>query len=68
MREDDRVEAKSRKYFDEMCASNIKPTQTHYACMFDILARAGLMKEAVELMKSLPMEPGANIWGSLLGG
>ncbi|KAM7497097.1 hypothetical protein LguiA_021511 [Lonicera macranthoides] len=56
-----------RKYFNDMCAHDIKPTNTHYACMVDILARAGIMKEAVELIKSLPMEPDANIWGSLLG-
>lgn len=58
---------KGKKYFNEMFALDIKPTQMHYACMVDILARAGLMEEAVEIIKSLPVEPDANIWGSLLG-
>ncbi|XP_057480662.1 pentatricopeptide repeat-containing protein At1g18485-like [Actinidia eriantha] len=58
---------KGRKYFDEMLAHDIKPTQMHYACMVDLLGRAGLMKEAAELIKSLPITPDANIWGALLG-
>lgn len=58
---------KGRKYFNEMFALDIKPTQMHYACMVDILARAGLMEEAVDMIKSMPVEPDANIWGSLLG-
>jgi pentatricopeptide repeat protein len=39
----------------------------HYACMVDLLGRAGLMEEAVELIKGLPIVPDANVWGALLG-
>ncbi|CAK9154369.1 unnamed protein product [Ilex paraguariensis] len=58
---------KGRKYFDDMLVGDIKPTKMHYACMVDLLGRAGLMEEAVELIKRLPVEADANLWGSLLG-
>ncbi|XVE59851.1 hypothetical protein DITRI_Ditri05aG0080100 [Diplodiscus trichospermus] len=58
---------KGRKYFKEMKAQKIKPTQMHYACMVDLIGRAGLLEEAAELIKSLPITPDANIWGALLG-
>ncbi|XP_044483220.1 pentatricopeptide repeat-containing protein At4g14170-like [Mangifera indica] len=58
---------KGRKYFEEMQAQNIEPTQMHYACMVDLLGRAGLMEDVVELIKNLPIIPESNIWGALLG-
>ncbi|XP_057955677.1 pentatricopeptide repeat-containing protein At4g14170-like [Malania oleifera] len=58
---------KGRECFDMMQAQDIKPTHMHYACMVDLLGRAGLMQEAVELIKGLPIVPDANIWGALLG-
>ena len=58
---------KGKKYFDEMQAHSVKPTEMHYACMVDLLGRAGLMEYAVKLIKNLPVEPDANIWGALLG-
>ncbi|KAF8395744.1 hypothetical protein HHK36_019695 [Tetracentron sinense] len=58
---------KGRKYFDQMRYHNIKPTQMHYACMVDLLGRAGLMEEAAELIRGLPIVPDANVWGALLG-
>ncbi|XP_017227669.1 pentatricopeptide repeat-containing protein At4g14170 [Daucus carota subsp. sativus] len=58
---------KGKQYFNEIYALGIGPNQTHYACMVDILARAGLMEEAVKFIKSMPLEPDANVWGSLLG-
>ncbi|XP_062172981.1 pentatricopeptide repeat-containing protein At1g18485-like isoform X2 [Alnus glutinosa] len=58
---------KGNKYFEEMQTQNIKPTQMHYACMVDLLGRAGLMEEAVDLIKGLPIVPDANVWGALLG-
>ncbi|KAK9146498.1 hypothetical protein Sjap_006401 [Stephania japonica] len=54
-------------YFNEMLARDIKPTNMHYACMIDLLGRAGRIKEAVEIIRELPNEADANIWGSLLG-
>ncbi|KAL6277178.1 hypothetical protein ACE6H2_020779 [Prunus campanulata] len=58
---------KGKKYFEGMQALNIEPTEKHYACMVDLLGRAGLMEEAVELIKGMPIVPDANIWGALLG-
>ncbi|PPR94900.1 hypothetical protein GOBAR_AA25771 [Gossypium barbadense] len=56
-----------RKYFEAMKAQKFKPTEMHYACMVDLLGRAGLLEEAEQLIKSLPITPDANIWGALLG-
>ncbi|XP_030496828.2 pentatricopeptide repeat-containing protein At4g14170 [Cannabis sativa] len=58
---------KGKKYFKEMQDRNVKPKQTHYACMVDLLGRAGLMEEASELIRGLPIVPDANVWGALLG-
>lgn len=30
---------KGKKFFDEMQARNVKPTETHYACMVDLLIK-----------------------------
>ncbi|XP_058097873.1 pentatricopeptide repeat-containing protein At1g08070, chloroplastic-like [Magnolia sinica] len=46
----------------------IEPKVEHYGCIIDLLARAGLLEEAVELIETMPMEPNANAWGALLGG
>ncbi|KAF4352515.1 hypothetical protein CsatB_013143 [Cannabis sativa] len=44
----------------------ISPEAVHYGCMVDLLGRAGLLKEASDLIKSMPMEPNDVIWGSFL--
>ncbi|KAF5192721.1 Pentatricopeptide repeat-containing protein [Thalictrum thalictroides] len=46
---------------------SIKPLVHHYACMVDILGRAGLFEEAEGLIASMPMEPDVFVWGALLG-
>lgn len=38
----------------------------HYGCMVDLLGRAGLLKEAEELIENMPVKPNAAIWGALL--
>ncbi|URD89358.1 PPR repeat [Musa troglodytarum] len=58
---------RGKRYFDQMLAQNIRPTQMHYACMVDLLGRAGLMTEAAELVRSMPFEADSNVWGALLG-
>ncbi|KAL1803148.1 hypothetical protein ACET3Z_031795 [Daucus carota] len=58
---------KGKQYFNEIHALDVGPNQTHYACMVDIFARAGLMEEAVKFIKSMPLEPDAKVWVSLLG-
>ncbi|GAB2302454.1 hypothetical protein Dimus_036464 [Dionaea muscipula] len=42
------------------------PSVDHYACMVDLLGRVGKLDEAVNLAASMPMEPHAGVYGSLL--
>jgi pentatricopeptide repeat protein len=45
----------------------IKPGVEHYACMVDLLGRAGLLHEAEDFIKRMPVEPSALVWRNLLG-
>ncbi|CAJ2677664.1 unnamed protein product [Trifolium pratense] len=57
-----------KMYFDKMVRLyNIKPTVEHYGCMVDLLGRAGLMQEAYDIIKNMPMEPNSVILRSFLG-
>ncbi|MQL96981.1 hypothetical protein Taro_029663 [Colocasia esculenta] len=38
----------------------------HYACVVDLLGRAGRLKEAKHLIESMPLEASAGIWQTLL--
>ncbi|KAM0944754.1 putative tetratricopeptide-like helical domain superfamily [Dioscorea sansibarensis] len=59
--------SEARKMFDRMVIEHkISPNMEHYACMVDVLGRAGLLQEAAELVQRMPMEPNACIWGALL--
>lgn len=59
---------KGRQYFDCMTKDYcIKPQIDHYACMIDILGRAGHLDEALRFLNMMPLEPGPAIWGSILG-
>ena len=44
----------------------IEPTIEHYGCMVDILGRAGLIDEAYEFIKNMPVKPNAVVWRTLL--
>ncbi|KAH9313013.1 hypothetical protein KI387_028048, partial [Taxus chinensis] len=46
---------------------HISPRADHYACMVDLLGRAGHLDEAKNLINSMPCEPDAVVWGALLG-
>eukprot|EP01018_Ginkgo_biloba_P039326 Gb_30732 [translate_table: standard] len=57
-----------RLYFDSMYQNHcITPNADHYACMIDLLGRAGHLDEAEEIIKNMPFEPDAVVWGALLG-
>ncbi|XP_008804906.3 pentatricopeptide repeat-containing protein At5g44230 [Phoenix dactylifera] len=57
-----------RSYFAQMKDEyGISPSADHYACMVDLLGRSGLVEEALELVKSMPVEPHGGVWGALLG-
>ncbi|XP_020231318.1 pentatricopeptide repeat-containing protein At4g30700 [Cajanus cajan] len=45
----------------------IEPLAEHYACMVDILGRAGQLERALEFIRRMPVEPGPAVWGTLLG-
>ncbi|KAM7251761.1 hypothetical protein ACFE04_023644 [Oxalis oulophora] len=44
----------------------ITPRMEHFACVVDILARAGRIEEAVSFIQKMPIEPNKRIWGALL--
>ncbi|CAK8578567.1 unnamed protein product [Lathyrus sativus] len=46
----------------------IEPKLEHYACMVDLLSRAGNLSKAYKFIESMPIEPDATIWGALLSG
>ncbi|XP_028786655.1 pentatricopeptide repeat-containing protein At2g39620 [Neltuma alba] len=46
---------------------HLEPNMELYACMVDLLGRAGLFDEVLSLIKKMPTEPTAEVWGALLG-
>lgn len=59
--------SKGKKYFDLMINHyRIEPRIEHYGCIIDILARAGFIEEALEIVSKMPCKPDAVIWRSLL--
>ncbi|MQM13381.1 hypothetical protein Taro_046306 [Colocasia esculenta] len=57
-----------RRHFQSMSKDyGITPKDEHYSCMVDLLGRAGLIDEAVNLINDIPAPPGASVWGALLG-
>ncbi|PON93652.1 Tetratricopeptide-like helical domain containing protein [Trema orientale] len=57
------------KCFNSMTKDyRMKPGMEHYGCMVDILCRAGLVNEALELVRSMPEKPDMIIWRTLLAG
>ncbi|KAH7560584.1 hypothetical protein JRO89_XS10G0049000 [Xanthoceras sorbifolium] len=56
-----------RQCFERMISEHgIVPTLEHYGCMVDLMGRAGLLGEALELVKRMPTEPNDVVWRSLL--
>ncbi|KAI7995963.1 Pentatricopeptide repeat-containing protein [Camellia lanceoleosa] len=59
--------AEGRKYFDAMIRDyKIEPVLEHYGCLVDLLARAGFIDEALDLVSNMPIKPDVVIWRSLL--
>lgn len=55
-----------RKIFFEMSSKyKVPPEIKHYSCMVDLLGRAGLLEEAMELLESMPMEADAVAWAAM---
>lgn len=49
------------------CKYGIPPRMEHYACAVDLYGRAGRLEEAKALVESMPFEPNATVWQTLLG-
>ncbi|XP_078438891.1 putative pentatricopeptide repeat-containing protein At3g15930 [Wolffia australiana] len=59
---------RGRRLFSEMRLSHgVAPEMAHYGCLVDMLGRAGLLREALEVLESMPMEPNSVVLGALLG-
>ncbi|KAL2460066.1 Pentatricopeptide repeat-containing protein [Abeliophyllum distichum] len=43
------------------------PDQEHYACLIDLLGRAGMFDEVMNQLKKMPCQPDDRIWNALLG-
>ncbi|KAB2008265.1 hypothetical protein ES319_D10G088100v1 [Gossypium barbadense] len=57
------------RFFESMHTEySVTPELDHYACMVDLLGRAGRFGQALELVHSMPMEPTAIVWIALLSG
>eukprot|EP01018_Ginkgo_biloba_P034731 Gb_12556 [translate_table: standard] len=56
------------QYFNSMGQDyHISPCLEHYACMVDLLGRAGHLEEAYKFVNRMPLEPDVCVWGALLG-
>ncbi|XP_040369774.1 pentatricopeptide repeat-containing protein At5g08510-like [Rosa chinensis] len=56
------------KLFKSMTQVNlIEPLAEHYACMVDLLGRAGRLEEAFEIVRDMKIKATARMWGALLG-
>ncbi|XVF05881.1 hypothetical protein REPUB_Repub06bG0000200 [Reevesia pubescens] len=57
-----------RAYFNSMAkVHGISPGHEHYACMVDLLGRAGQLDEAKKFIELMPIKPDSSAWGALLG-
>eukprot|EP01018_Ginkgo_biloba_P030301 Gb_17294 [translate_table: standard] len=55
------------QYFDCMRQDySLTPKMEHYACMVDLLGRAGQLSEAQYFVGNMPFEPSPSVWGALL--
>ncbi|KAK4438626.1 putative pentatricopeptide repeat-containing protein [Sesamum alatum] len=58
----------ARMYFAMMRARySVEPNSDHYACLVDVLSRAGRLYEAYEVLKRMSKKATAKAWGALLG-
>lgn len=53
-------------YFNSMVKNGVQPELDHYSCIIDLLGRAGLLEEAEDVIRRMPIQPNAVIWGSLV--
>ncbi|KAK4764709.1 hypothetical protein SAY86_025799 [Trapa natans] len=60
---------KACQIFDEMeTVHGVTREPKHYGCLMDLLGRAGLVNEAMDLIRKVPENGDIYIWGGILGG
>jgi pentatricopeptide repeat protein len=60
---------KGWNYFHSMRHEfGIEPRQQHYACVVDLLARAGQLDRAYQFIMDMPIKPEMSVWGAFLHG
>lgn len=60
--------SKGQHYFKMMSENyGIEPEMEHYGCMVDLLGRAGLVAEAMDLIEKISIQPDPVLWTTLLG-
>ncbi|XP_009619021.2 putative pentatricopeptide repeat-containing protein At1g69350, mitochondrial [Nicotiana tabacum] len=55
-------------FFNLMINLNIEPKPEHFACLVDLLSRAGDIDKAYEVITSMPFPADVSIWGALVNG
>ncbi|XP_073150511.1 pentatricopeptide repeat-containing protein At5g15340, mitochondrial [Henckelia pumila] len=61
------VEQGRKIFYSLERAYSISPSMENYACMVDLLSRAGHLEEAEAVIRGMPMSPNEVVLGSLLG-
>ncbi|KAL5205730.1 hypothetical protein ABZP36_033939 [Zizania latifolia] len=60
---------KGWSYFHSMKPEyGIEPQHQHYACVVDLLSRAGQLDRAYQFILNMPIKPEMTVWGALLHG
>lgn len=58
----------ARMYFTRIQNTyGVEANSDHYACLVDVLSRAGRLHEAYEVIKGMPVKVTVKAWGALLG-
>ncbi|XP_078436163.1 mitochondrial RNAediting factor 1 [Wolffia australiana] len=58
-----------KEIFETMVSKHhIEPGLEHYACLVDLLSRAGKLEEAAEFIRKMPVQATESVWGALLTG
>ncbi|CAK9162083.1 unnamed protein product [Ilex paraguariensis] len=59
---------KGLSYFESMSRDyGIVPDEEHYACLIDLLGRAGCFNEVMNQLEKMPCKPDNRVWNALLG-
>ncbi|ESQ46000.1 hypothetical protein EUTSA_v10000418mg [Eutrema salsugineum] len=56
------------RWFESMTVEHgVVPDQEHYACLIDLLGRAGCFNELMSRIEKMPFKPDEHIWNAILG-